>query len=331
VGHGANDLPGSGIPGRGQPQIDWVDESSEESFPASDSPAWPSTASTRGPAPQLTVLVEEYDVPVYPLNAHLEKLYGGPFSLRTPCLFANFVSTVDGVVALGPGHPDPGGTISGHSEADRFVMALLRTSADTILVGAGTLRATPGHRWTPEDVYPSAAADFADLRRGLRRSPRPRLVVVSSSGDIDVDHPALQQDALILTNDAGAQRLRGRLPAAASVRSLGAGADLSGTGIVEALRSEGCSAVLTEGGPTLIGHLLRARVLDELFLTVSPLLAGQSSATRRPGLVDGVDLAPAHPRWLSLLSVRRDDAYLFLRYRLRLRTTPPAHGPARTG
>jgi riboflavin biosynthesis pyrimidine reductase len=274
------------------------------------------------------VLVEEHDAPVYPLSARLEKLYGGPFSLRTPCLYANFVSSVDGVVALGPGHPDPGGTISGHSEADRFVMALLRASADTILVGAGTLRATPGHRWTPEDVYPSAAADFAYLRRGLRRSPQPRLVVVSSSGDIDVDHPALQQDALILTNDAAAKRLRSRIPATASVRSLGAAAELSGAAIVEVLRSEGCSAVLTEGGPTLIGHLLRAHVLDELFLTVSPLLAGRSAATRRPGLVDGVDLAPARPSWLSLLSVRRDGAYLFLRYRLRLRKAIRSARPA---
>lgn len=199
-------------------------------------------------------------------------------------------------------------------------MALLRASADAILVGAGTLRATPGHRWTPEDVYPAAAAEFAELRRLLKRASQPLLVVVTASGDMDGDHPALQQGALVLTTEAGADRLRGRLPAAASVRSLGPGAALTGGSIVEAIHATGCAAVLTEGGPTLIGSLLHARVLDELFLTVSPLLAGRSSATPRPGLVDGVELAPAQARWLSLLSVRRDDAYLFLRYRLRVRT-----------
>jgi riboflavin biosynthesis pyrimidine reductase len=195
-------------------------------------------------------------------------------------------------------------------------MALLRASADAILVGAGTLRATPGHDWTPEDVYPAATTDFAELRRRLNLSRRPRFVVVTARGEIDVGHPALRQDALILTSDAGAERLRGRLPAGASVRSLGSGTELPGTGIVAAIHAEGCSAVLTEGGPTLIGTLLRARVLDELFLTVSPLLAGRSTTTVRPGLVDGVELAPAHARWLNLLSLRRDDAYLFLRYRV---------------
>lgn len=100
------------------------------------------------------------------------------YRLRSPCFYANFVSSVDGVTALGPGHPDSGGTISGHSEADRFVMALLRASADAILVGAGTLPATPVIAGRRRDAYPAAAADFTELRRQLNRPIQPLLVAV---------------------------------------------------------------------------------------------------------------------------------------------------------
>lgn len=74
-----------------------------------------------------------------------------------------------------------------------------------------------------------------------------------------------------------------------------------------------------EGGPRLIGELLRAQLLDELLLTLSPVLAGRPSdegSERRLALVEGAAFSPdALPR-ASLLSVRRDASHLFLRYRL---------------
>ena len=74
--------------------------------------------------------------------------------------------------------------------------------------------------------------------------------------------------------------------------------------------------MLTEGGPRLLGQLIRDRLLDELFLTVAPVLAGRAD-TERPGLLAGLELLPGRrdPAWL--LSVRRGASYLFLRYRLR--------------
>ena len=60
---------------------------------------------------------------------------------------------MDGVTALGPEYPSSGSAISGHDPADRFVMGLLRACADVVLIGAGTLRATPGHLWTPGHVW----------------------------------------------------------------------------------------------------------------------------------------------------------------------------------
>jgi riboflavin biosynthesis pyrimidine reductase len=267
-------------------------------------------------APLLTALMDDHGLPPCPLTPVLERLHGGRFGLRTPSLYANFVSSVDGVVAAGPEHLDAGSAISGHSEADRFLMALLRACADAILIGAGTLRTTPGHRWTPEQVFPAAAGEFTELRGRLRRAAHPRLVVVTASGDLDTGHPALSE-ALILTGDDGAERLDGRLPRGTVVRSLGRSPRLDARAIVSAVHAEGHRAVLTEGGPTLLGDLLGADLLDELFLTVSPVVAGRASASRRLGLVDGLAFHLADAPWLDLLSVHRHQGHLFLRYRVR--------------
>lgn len=74
--------------------------------------------------------------------------------------------------------------------------------------------------------------------------------------------------------------------------------------------------MLTEGGPHLIGNLLGEGLLDELFLTTSPVLAGRAD-TPRPGLITGLELLPRQPAWADLISARRRTSYLFLRYRLR--------------
>src|SRR5262245_6320738 len=76
------------------------------------------------------------------LPDELVRLYGGGLSLARPRLFANFVATVDGVVAI-PGLPRANRVISRDSEPDRFVMGLLRAAADAVLIGSGTLAALP--------------------------------------------------------------------------------------------------------------------------------------------------------------------------------------------
>ncbi len=92
-------------------------------------------------------------------------------------MYANFVSSIDGIVALEAGTAPSGGIISGRNEADRFVMGLLRAFADAVLVGAGTVRAEGGKAlWTTEYIFPAAAKAYADLRQVLRREKIPRLV-----------------------------------------------------------------------------------------------------------------------------------------------------------
>jgi riboflavin biosynthesis pyrimidine reductase len=199
-------------------------------------------------------------------------------------------------------------------------MGLLRACADTVLIGAGTLRATPDHLWTPSYIWPAAADGFAALRRNLGRAADPQLAVVTLSGDVPAGHPALRAGALILTTTTGALRLQGRLPAACTVVDLGDRTTLRSGELLAALRTVGGATVLTEGGPRLLGVLVADNALDELFLTVSPVLAGRAE-TSRPGLVAAQELLPARTQQADLVSVRQCASYLFLRYRLRSKET----------
>ena len=227
------------------------------------------------------------------------------------------MTSIDGVATLGS-VTSAGSVLSAKHPGDRFLMALLRACADAVLLGAGTLRATPGHLWTPANVYPALAESFAGLRRSLGRAPEPRLVVLTSHGELDFSHPALQLGATILTTAAGAEELARRAPESCDVAVLGEGDHVDLPRAVDELRNRGYRAVLTEGGPHVMGRLIEARLLDEAFLTISPVLAGRDQE-RRLGMVEGVELLPSAGRWTRLLSARRHGDYLFLRYGLRAR------------
>src|SRR5512141_2287638 len=96
----------------------------------------------------LDTLFEKDGLPSYGLAEGLKQRYGGGLGFEAPRLYANFVSSLDGVVAL-EGTTNSSQMISGKSEADRFVMGLLRACADAVMIGAGTLRAAPASLWTP--------------------------------------------------------------------------------------------------------------------------------------------------------------------------------------
>jgi 5-amino-6-(5-phosphoribosylamino)uracil reductase len=72
--------------------------------------------------------------------------------------------------------------------------------------------------------------------------------------------------------------------------------------------------LLCEGGPTVFGSLLQEGLVDELFLTLAPQLAGRDEGSPRLALLEGAALWPDSPRWLGLRSVRRAGDHLFLRY-----------------
>jgi riboflavin biosynthesis pyrimidine reductase len=246
----------------------------------------------------------------------LERIYGA-IGFAEKVIYSNFVSSLDGVVSLGS-NLNAGSLISGRNQADRFLMGLLRACADAILLGAATLRATPGHLWTPEHIYPDLTTSFADLRLDLGRKPRPRLVLLSEAGDITIAHPAVVAGATIVTSAVAVPELKQRLPDSCDVIEVGKSGPVDMTEAVAALRERGYDVILTEGGPHVMGDLLKHKLLDEIFLTMSPVLAGRDGETRL-GMVQGAELLPGQRVWSDLLSARRHDDFLFLRYGIRKR------------
>ena len=262
----------------------------------------------------LNRLFEADDLPAGHLPAPLDKIYDGGLTITEGSVYANFVSSIDGIVALEDGTAASGGIISGRNEMDRFVMGLLRAFADAVLVGAGTVRAEGGKAlWTPEYIYPAATEAFAVLRQSLKRQKTPRLVIVTARGDLDPSQRSLQVGALVLTTMAAAPRVRKALPQATEVRALSDGDSVGVDEIFAALQAEGYRTILTEGGPHLFGRLVERNRVDELFLTVSPKLAGHHN--RSFGLIRGVDFGRTF-KGGRLLSIRRSDSYIFLRYAL---------------
>jgi riboflavin biosynthesis pyrimidine reductase len=254
--------------------------------------------------------------------AGAEAAYRG--ALRFPAtprsyVIANFVASIDGVASLGLTDGTDSRTLGGSSRADRYLMAMLRASADAVVIGAGTLRATPGHQWIPAAVAGDEAAAISAYRIARTGAAEPPpLVVVSASGDLPghvaLDHPATS--VAVVTSAAGSARVRGAHPRA-TVIEIDEPGWFSGASVVSAMtRALGPGLFLCEGGPSLFGRLLADHAVQELFLTVSPRIAGRDHEQPRPGIVDRWTAAPAALRNATVQSVRRSDDHLFLRYRL---------------
>jgi riboflavin biosynthesis pyrimidine reductase len=257
------------------------------------------------------------------LPPELRRLYDGDLrfaggSADRPYVIGNFVSTLDGIVSFAVPGKEGGGEISGHDEADRFIMGLLRASADAVMIGSGTLHAThPAHLWLPEGVYAEGKKLYAELR-----DTAPYTVVVSGSGIVDLNRPMFQSGAvrvLILTTGDGAERLRAAgaptLPATRVLPVDSSGGALVPAAMLDVLhRNYGIQILLHEGGPTLYAQFIAAGLVNELFVTLSPQLAGSRPEHPRPTMVWGAEFEPGAAPWVQLLSVKQNADHLYLRY-----------------
>ncbi len=221
-----------------------------------------------------------------------------------PYLVLNMVSTLDGKAALG------GRTAGIGGPADRALFHHLRTQADAVMVGAGTLRAERYGRIVREPALREKRE-----REGL--SPDPLACVVSASLDGLAELPLLavsEQRVAVLTAASGELS-----PREARVEYVRAGPAEGGGGWVDLrealgrLRAEwGVRSILCEGGPTLNAELLRAGLVDELFLSSAPKLAGGADALT---IVAGEALP--EPVELELVWVLQGHGELFQRWRVR--------------
>ena len=262
--------------------------------------------------PEFQTLIEAPGLPRFDLPEAVERAYGA-FGLAPRVVYSNFVSSIDGIVAI-PDVQRSSALISGGDPADRFVVALLRAAADVVVIGAGTFRAHEGP-WTSENAYPEAAQRFTEFRRAQGMGDAPRLVIVTASGDVGGSRSKLD-DVIVFTTAVGANDLGEDVAAAAEVVELGAARSIDMQEAVGWLYERGYGRILIEGGPKLMGEALKARIVDELFLTISPLIVGGGEEQPRPTLAPGVELLPDGAQSGQLLSLHRKDAYLFLRYSL---------------
>jgi riboflavin biosynthesis pyrimidine reductase len=212
-------------------------------------------------------------------------------------LRANMVASADGAASL----DGRSGGLSG--PADRMLFTVLRSIADLILVGAGTVRT---ERYRPVQA--------AKIWAGLRPpgAPVPPIAIVSGRLDLDPDSRLLTAAApgaqtIVITTAAAPPDQRAAI--AKHARVIEAGQDqLDLRAAFGALHELGYASILTEGGPALLGHLAAADLIDELCLTTSPVLA--------PGSVGRITGSqPVSAAQLSLVHVLHDDGFLFSRYR----------------
>lgn len=228
-----------------------------------------------------------------------------PDGRQRPYVLLNMVATLDGRATLG----GRSGPIS--DDADRALFHGLRSVVDGVMAGAGTVRA---ERYGPIVRDP----DTRRLRRERGLREQPLACVISAGLRFPPDLPLLcdpdSEVAFLTPSDASLPETAARVEYVRARRDDGS-LDLPAA-LGELHDRLHVRTLLCEGGPHLNAELLSAGLVDELFLSVSPLLAGEDPADERPPLriLAGSDFNP--PLALELLSALEHDSHLFLRYRL---------------
>ncbi|MGP3922822.1 pyrimidine reductase family protein [Streptomyces sp. 8N616] len=215
-------------------------------------------------------------------------------------LRGNMVSSLDGAAHHG-GRSQP---LS--SDADMRIFGVLRGLADVVVVGAETVR--------HEGYRPARARKaFAERRKALGQAPAPAIAVVTASLDLDFAGPLFSEPVvptIVLTGAAHhTHRADAARAAGADVIIAGDGEGIDPDGAVQALADRGHTRLLTEGGPRLLGQFAASGDLDELCLTLAPLVTVGAA----PRIMDGH--AIADPGRFTLTSVLEEAGFLFTRYR----------------
>jgi len=270
--------------------------------------------------------------------------------LERPWVYSNFVQSLDGLVSFG-GRRHSGGWIAGGmlaggmraggmpagSRHDRWMMDFLRAHADAVLCGAQSLRLEALAGPIPRGpVYRIVHPELARYRSECLGKKKLIIIVATASGRLRTDDYRLFESAEVEAWIATTPEGRERLGDAGQTRVLVSGASGQGKGLdfgelLRRLRSEeGIRRLLTEGGPTLYGHLARGGWVDEKFVTVAPQEIGaglppeqertewetQSGTATRPTSFAGAGFTVESARWYRWISCRRAGDHELNRYRI---------------
>ncbi|MFF8312075.1 pyrimidine reductase family protein [Streptomyces lydicus] len=251
-------------------------------------------AAAAGPVDREWTLEELADAYAYPASDD-PALSGRPGWLR-----ANMVSSVDGA-AHHEGRSQP---LSG--AADMRIFGVLRGLADVVVVGAETVR--------KEGYRPARAREaFAARRAAAGQGPAPAIAVVTAGLGLDFTLPLFTEPlvpTVILTGaGASADRVTAARAAGAEVLFAGEGLGVDPARVAGVLAERGHTRLLTEGGPMLLGQFAAAGALDEMCLTLAPVVA----VGEAPRIMNGP--AVPVPERFALASVLEDAGFLFTRYR----------------
>jgi riboflavin-specific deaminase-like protein len=212
-----------------------------------------------------------------------------------PYLALNMVSSLDGKATI------DWRTRGLSTETDRRLFHILRTQADAVMVGAGTARVEGYGRMMKNQ-------ELRDKRVAEGLAPDPLAVIVSGRLDLPADLPLLVEPEQRVVIATGSDASLPGLGPQVEYQRLGDDLPL----LMAKLRADyGVRSVLCEGGPTLNSHLFAAGLVDELFLTLHPKVAGGAAALT---IVAGSELAA--PAELDLISLAEGDGDLFTRWRV---------------
>jgi riboflavin biosynthesis pyrimidine reductase len=225
-----------------------------------------------------------------------ERLLREPAGKSSPYLACNFVTTLDGRATVG------GSTEKLGFDTDGRVLMRLRTFADAVIIGAGTMRVERYDRMLP-------VQKLREYRAQIGLPEDPLTVIVTESMDLPWDAGLFTDghgDVLLATPSSASPPATAtsvevlRYPDRVNLQAL----------LSDLAREHGARSVVCEGGPTVLGGLVEAGLVDDLFLTINPVLAGD----RERALMHGGLRAPVPAELAWLLEA---EGELFTRWRLR--------------
>ncbi len=250
----------------------------------------------------------------YPGDWHIPEIKGRPY------IYTDFAISRDGRITYKEEGYTGGSDVTQTNIHDWWFMAFLRTRADAIMNGSGTVDPEVDQLWTAEGLYPEDGAAFAELRQMEGYTKPPILVILTHDGQLNFDAPLLQKEdchiVLATTTAGAAHAAQFDCPAQVDIHDLGQeGADLQRT--VDMLYSDyGVRNLLSEGGSTVQAGLLNAGLIDEEFVTWCPSFVGRSDEKFRPSYTEGVAWHPTNAPYSKPISLHRGGDLLYLRTRV---------------